>query len=98
MKKLFLAALLFSVSALAQTPRQAVITYQRPTAYTDGSVLDASVAVSYGVYQGAKGSAKTKIGTITSIQTTITTGLQPGETCWEVTAIANGIEGILRLA
>lgn len=82
--------------AFAQTPRSATITFTRPTAYTDGTTLPSTVTVTYSVYQGAKGSTtKAKVGTITSTATTITSGLQPGETCWQVSAIANGIESAL---
>lgn len=97
MTKLIAALLLvFAVTASAQTPRTATITFTRPTQYTDGTTIAAEVAVTYNVYQGAKGSTtKAKVGTITSTATTITSGLQPGETCWQVSAIANGIESQL---
>ena len=88
----FAAALCASL-AYAQQPRTATITFTRPTTYTDGSALGSGVTVTYNVYAGAKGStSKTRIATITSTATTINTGLQPGETCFEVTAIANGVE------
>lgn len=92
-----LAMLFVTYKAVAQSqPRTATITFTRPSAYTDGSSIPAATVVTYGVYQGAKGSTtKTKVGTITSTATTISTGLQPGETCWQVSAIANGVEGAL---
>lgn len=91
----FAVALVYS-AAHAQTARTATITFTRPVTYTDGSVLPAGVSVSYKVYQGAKGStSKTVVGTITSTATTVSTGLQPGETCWQVSAVANGVESAL---
>lgn len=92
-----LASILLSVSALAQAAtRTAVITFPRPTTYVDGSALLPATVVTYNVYQGTKGNlAKPKVGTITTTSTTISTGLVPGETCWQITAIANGIESAL---
>lgn len=94
---MFLLVLLaWCAVANAQGTRTAMITFTRPTAYTDGTSLPTSVVVSYSVYQGAKGSTtKPKVATITSTATTISTGLAPGETCWQVTAIANGVESAL---
>lgn len=79
----------------AEAPaRVATLSFDRPTHYEDNTPIPASgVAVSYNVYQGAKGSAtKAKVATITETGVTINTGLAPGETCWEVTAVANGKE------
>lgn len=82
--------------AFAQTPRTATITFTRPTQYTDGSALGSAVVVTYKVYQGAKGSTtKPVVATITSTATTVTSGLQPGETCWQISAVANGVESAL---
>lgn len=82
-----LAALLaVATTAHAQT-RTATISFERPTKYTDDSDIAASTPVSYRVYQGAKGQTKTLVGTITSTNTTISSGLQAGEYCWEVTAV-----------
>ena len=69
--------------ANAQAANTAVITYQAATTRTDGSTMTG--AVSYEIWQGLKGATKTKIGTITSLQTTLTTGLLGGnEYCWYV--------------
>ena len=76
----------------AQETRVATITITRPTKYVDGTDIGAGVAITYDVYQGAKGSAKTKVGSITETGLTINTGLQPGETCWQVVAVANARE------
>ena len=91
-----MSAVFWAKHAFAQTPRTATITFTRPTTYTDGTPIAAATTVTYGVYQGAKGStSKPKVATITSTATTISTGLQPGETCWQVSAIANGVESAL---
>lgn len=91
------AAMLFvTYKAMAQTPRTATITFTRPTQYTDGSALGSAITVTYNVYQGAKGStSKPKVATITSTATTVSSGLQPGETCWQISAVANGVESAL---
>lgn len=73
----------------AQAARQAVIQYTAPTTRTDGSTI--SGALSYEIWQGIKGAPKTRIGTISSLQTTIDTGLLGGtEYCWHVIAIEAG--------
>lgn len=97
MKRLILAALLLATfPAIAQTPRTAVISFTRPAQYVDGSAVSTSTALSYKVFQGAKGSStKALVGTITATDTTITSGLQPGETCWQVSVVANGVESAL---
>ena len=94
------AAVLLSfgmVVAHAQTvSRTATITFSKPTQYTDGTTIASGTVVTYNVYQGAKGStSKPKVATITSTATTISAGLQPGETCWQVTAVANGVESAM---
>jgi Kef-type K+ transport system membrane component KefB len=79
--------------AHAQTTRSASITFTRPAQYTDGSVIASNAAISYRVYQGLKGQAKTQVATITATATTINTGLAAGsEYCWEVTAVINDVE------
>lgn len=86
-------ALVFASIASAQEPRTAVITFARPTKYTDGTDLLGTTVVTYGVYQGAKGNAnKPRVATITGTETTIDSGLPVGETCWQITSIANGLE------
>lgn len=84
-----------AINAFAQTARTAVITFTRPVDYTDGTPIASSTAVTYVVYQGARGATKVKVGTISATTATISTGLQPGETCWQVSAVANGIESAL---
>lgn len=75
--------LFFAIAASAQTPRTAVISYPAVTTRTDGSTITG--AVSYEVWQGLKGASKIRIGTITSLQTTIDSGLVGGnEYCWHI--------------
>ena len=88
MKRLLLAlAILVPFVVPAQTVvNQAVISFNKPTAYTDGTPIPASVALSYGVYQALQGQPKVKVATITATTATITTGLLSGKTyCWQVT-------------
>lgn len=93
---IYLVGMLSVVSCLsvahAQTARTAVITFNKPTKYKDGTDIALGTVVTYGVYQGAKGATKTKVATITGTATTINSGLQPGETCWQVATVANGKE------
>lgn len=71
----------------------AVISFQAPTTYTDGTPIPAGTAFTYGVYQAPQGQPLVKVATITGTTTTITTGLTPGATfCFAVTAIINGQE------
>jgi hypothetical protein len=95
MRALILTLSVLATAAYAQTARQAVISFAAPTKYTDGSSIPASVAISYNVYQGAKGAVKPKVATITATSTTINTGLAAGETCWQVSSVANGVESAL---
>lgn len=91
--RIFAALLvLVTFAASAQTTRTAVISFTRPTNYVDGTTVAASTTLSYRVLQGPKGGAKTAVGTITGTSTTITSGLQPGETCWSIIVIANGVD------
>lgn len=97
MKKLIplLIGLLAAGAAQAQASRTATITFAKPTQYVDGTPIAAAAVVTYHVYQGTRGSTKTRVGTITATATTISSGLQPGETCWQVTAVANGVESAM---
>lgn len=91
---IILIALPFAV--VAQTTRTATVTFTRPTAYVDGTPIATGTTVTYNVYQGARGStSKARVATITATATTINTGLQPGETCWQISAVANGVESAL---
>jgi fibronectin type 3 domain-containing protein len=90
---IFIALLAVGFTAVAQTPRSATITFSRPTQYTDGTSIAAATALSYKVYAGAKGSAsKPVVATVTSTTATVNTGLPAGETCVEVSVVANGVE------
>ena len=84
-----------SAAVQAQEPRTAVISFDAPTEYIDGTPIAPGTVIEYRVYQGAKGSGKPQVATITGTSTTINTGLQPGETCWQVSAVANGRESDL---
>ncbi|HEY4355636.1 MAG TPA: hypothetical protein VGN16_07820 [Acidobacteriaceae bacterium] len=92
---LALSVLAFAASRAdaAAPPNTATITFSAVTTYTDGTAI--AGPVTYNVYQGAKGStAKVKVGTITTINTSVSSGLLTGqEYCFEVTAVAGGVEG-----
>ena len=78
-----LALLLALASAGAIAANQAVISFTAPTAYTDGTPI--TLPLSFGVWQGLSGAPKTKVATITTTTSTITTGLLSGKTyCWQV--------------
>lgn len=80
---------LFAFAITAEAANQATITFTAPSKRTDGSSITG--ALSYEVWQGLKGQAKTKIGTITATNTTVTAGLLGGnEYCWHVVAIEAG--------
>lgn len=81
-------ALLIQV-AQAQT-RLAVLTWTAVTTDTDGNAL---TGVTYSVYQGPKTTGKQKVATLLTSLTYTAVALPVGETCWRVSATANGIEG-----
>lgn len=77
--------------ALAQVSRDAKLTYAAVSQTVDGDPVTG--AVTYNVYQGAKGAAnKTKVKTGLTALTSTVTGLPTGETCFNVTAqtVVNG--------
>jgi hypothetical protein len=86
--KYFAALLiLFAVTAQAQTPRSATITFAPSTTYTDGTAYPSGAVVSYNLWQGLKGASRVKVGTVTS-GGQVTTGLLTGnEYCWDVTTV-----------
>jgi len=95
MRKLCLILLgcLVSFAALAQTTRTATINFTKPITYTDGTPIPANAAVTYRVYQGARGGQKTLIGTITETQTEVSSGLERGqEYCFQVTTVVGNEE------
>lgn len=78
-------AVAFAFVPEAFAANAATITFQAPTVRVDGTAPTG--AISYHVYQGVKGQAKTKVGTITTTTGQITNGLLGGvEYCWQVTA------------
>lgn len=88
---LLLGVMLFGCLQLAyaQEARTATITFTAPTTRTDGSNITG--ALSYEVWQGLKGQPKTRVSTITSSATTISTGLLGGnEYCWHVVSVEAG--------
>ena len=93
-KRLFLFIVTALVALSASAQNQATISYTRPTTYANGTALDAATAVTYNLYQGIKGQAKSKVATVGAVTTTVNVGLQSGVSyCWTVSVVANGIEG-----
>lgn len=89
MRSLIVALLFLPLLALAANT--GTINFTPSTQNTDGTAIDGPVT--YNLYQGIKGAAKTKVGTVAATGTTINTGLANGvEYCWEVTAVARGNE------
>lgn len=97
MQRLLFAAIciLTSASVLAQEPRVATITITPPTKYVDGSDIEAGAVITYNLYQGQCGATKPKVAEITQSRVTVNSGLQPGRTCWQATAVIRGVEGVL---
>jgi len=81
--------------ANAQTARTATITFAKPTKYIDGTDIAPNAVVTYRLYQGARGEQKTQVTEFTGTATQVNSGLQPGEMCWQVSAVANGKESEL---
>jgi hypothetical protein len=85
-----------SVSPLpAASAPSAILAWSAVTAYSNGSAIPASVAVTYNIYQGTSPTNLVKITTgITAVTSTITVGLVAGSTYyWTISCSANGLEG-----
>lgn len=78
--------------AYAQTPRTASLTWGATTKDVEGNTI---TGVTYKVYQGPKGAQKVEVRTGLTSTTAAITGLPPGETCFQVSAIAAGGESAL---
>lgn len=80
-------ALFFASLAMAQAaPNQAQLSWTPGTVRSDGTTVPAA-AQSFNIYQGVKGAAKTKVGTVTATTNTLNVGLLSNtEYCWQVTA------------
>lgn len=93
MRYLIAAILLcLSASAVAQEPRTAVISFDAVTTYADGTPIEAGTVVEYRLYQGLRGSEKVLVAQFSGTEFAVNTGLPPGETCWQVTAVAHDRE------
>lgn len=84
---LIAACVMLALPALAQTANTATITFAPSTKWDDDTNYPANAVVTYNLWQGVKGAARTKVGTFTS-GGSITTGLLTGtEYCWDVTTV-----------
>lgn len=87
--------LLFSLLISPAYADPAVLSFQAPTTYEDGSTITPGTVITFNAYQGLQGQTLVKVATFTATTTTITTGLTPGSTfCFAVTAVANGQESV----
>lgn len=97
-ERLIIAFVLALAAFAAQAaPNQAVISFSRPTLYSDGTAVPAALPITYRVYQGVQGQPKVALTPDISVVTsTITGGLLSGTSyCWQISAIANGLESPL---
>src|SRR5690606_22591527 len=76
----------------AQEPRIATITFHAPTKYVDGTDIAPCTVITYKLYQGSRGSEKARVADLDAAPVIVDTGLKPGETGWQVSAVANGVE------
>lgn len=92
-------ALIFGAGAALQaqsTPPPAhspIITWTAPTSWSDGTPLG-TVSLSYQVYAGGAPGSEVKLGTATTATTYTVTPVANSTQCFQVTAIANGIESV----
>jgi Tfp pilus assembly protein PilX len=86
-------AAMIGVCACAKAPRTAVIHWKAPTVYSDGSPI--AEAITYNVYEGAKG-AELQVSTRVSGTTyTASSGLDASSTvCFQITAVVNDRESL----
>jgi hypothetical protein len=93
MKRILTLCALICLSLTAMAQNTATITFSRPK-WADGTDIPVATGLSYNVYQGVgQGTAKTKVGTITTTTGNITSGLLSGGTyCFQVTAFLTGQE------
>lgn len=79
--------MLWAINSYAQAANVATITFSPSTQYTDGTAYPSGAVVSYSLWQGVKGTARVKVGSVTS-GGSITTGLLTGnEYCFDVTTV-----------
>lgn len=88
-----LALALFSMAATAAN--QALLTWNSPTTYADGTPI--TTPLTYNVYQAPQGQPKVKTATGLTVSTaTVATGLLSNRTyCWQVSAQDGATEGAL---
>ena len=88
-----LLASMLAASMPVLAANQVELAWTAVSSYADGTPLPSGTAVSYNVYQGVCGAAKTKVASLTAVTTTLTAGLANGsEYCWQVSSTANGME------
>jgi hypothetical protein len=87
-------ALLGSTLATAQTipSNVANLSWKAVTVYDDFAVI--VDPVTYNVYAGVKGAAKSRVATGLTATAVTRSGVPVGVWCWHVTAVVNGVESI----
>jgi ABC-type nitrate/sulfonate/bicarbonate transport system substrate-binding protein len=97
MKSFFgIALTLFAATAYAQAANTATVSFSPPTTMADGSAIPNPALLSYGIYLGEQGAAKTKVTISNGSPVPITSGLTTGKTyCVQVTAIIGGLESAM---
>lgn len=89
---LALFAICIAGIASAQTSTlNTTLNFKAPTTHTDGSAITG--ALTYNIYQGAKGATKPKVTTFTTTTGTVA-NVAPGA-CFQVTAVEAGVESAL---
>jgi hypothetical protein len=83
------SSVLLVTGARAQTPRSATLSWVAVTKNVEGATI---TGVTYNIYQGRKAATNTKVQSGLTATLMTLTNLLAGETCWVVTAVANGVE------
>ena len=93
MRKILALLLLTAAATNAAAVNQAVLAWTAPTTYEDGTPI--GPGLTFNVYQGLQGQAKTKGANVSATTVTINTGLLSGKTyCWNVTSALNSLESV----
>jgi hypothetical protein len=87
----FIGLMLMGAASAQGAGNTAALAWTAPTVNTDGSALTG--ALTYNIYQGAKGAEVKSVSGVTTTTYTVSSGLTDGSTvCWYVTAVEGGQE------
>lgn len=90
MKKLLFVLMMLPLSSMAAT---ATLTWTAPTLNTDGSTI--TLPLTYKVYGGVQGQAKTVLATVSTLTYTHATAPNGVTYCYQLSAVAGGVESAL---